>query len=161
MYSLSYFLGLEAYCIIRILQQIGSLDFHRGTCAFTSCWLCSLSPLLQRTQPLLSSYPPRFGRIKNPSCSACGHPSEDTSDLTLHYPAMDPLRARFLATLCRFTTCGPSPGELPSFWGFMVFRQASSLGRVRVETTTPSTLPNPEAQFAKRQANTAQLYTYE
>ena len=33
--------------------------------------------------------------------------------------------ARSLATLYLFTTFGPGPGELPSFWGFMVFRHAS------------------------------------
>ena len=41
--------------------------------------------------------------------------------------------ARFLATLCRFTTSAPGPGELSSFWGFMLSRQAPSLGRGRVE----------------------------
>ena len=29
-----------------------------------------------------------------------------------------------LATLCLFTTSGPDPGELPGFWGSMVFRHA-------------------------------------
>ena len=29
-----------------------------------------------------------------------------------------------LATLCLFTTTGPDSGELPSLWGFMVFRHA-------------------------------------
>ena len=32
--------------------------------------------------------------------------------------------ARSLATLCLFTTSGPDPGELPGFWGSMVFRHA-------------------------------------
>ena len=41
---------------------------------------------------LLSSYLSTIGRIKNPSCSACGHPSQDTSDLLLHCPATDSLR---------------------------------------------------------------------
>ena len=49
-YPLSSFLGLEAYCLIEILRHLGSLDFHRGTCASTSCSLYSLSPSLQRTQ---------------------------------------------------------------------------------------------------------------
>ena len=31
--------------------HIGSLDFHRGACAPSSCSLCSLSSTLQRTQP--------------------------------------------------------------------------------------------------------------
>ena len=41
---------------------------------------------------LLGSYLSRIGRIENPSCSACGHSSQDTSDLILHCPATDSLR---------------------------------------------------------------------
>ena len=41
---------------------------------------------------LLGSYLSRIGRIENPSCSACGHWSQDTSHLILHCPAMDSLR---------------------------------------------------------------------
>ena len=41
-YPLLSFLGLEAYCLIKILRHTGSLDFYRGTCAPSSCSLCSL-----------------------------------------------------------------------------------------------------------------------
>ena len=41
---------------------------------------------------LLGSYLSRIGRIRNPSCSACQHPSQDTSHFILHCPAMDSLR---------------------------------------------------------------------
>ena len=41
---------------------------------------------------LLGSYLSRIGRIENPSCSACGHSSQDTSHLILHCPVMDSLR---------------------------------------------------------------------
>ena len=41
---------------------------------------------------LLDSYLSRIGRIENPSWSACGHSSQDTSHLILHCPAMDSLR---------------------------------------------------------------------
>ena len=41
---------------------------------------------------LLGSYLSRIGRIENPSCSACGHPSQDISHLILHCPATDSLR---------------------------------------------------------------------
>ena len=41
---------------------------------------------------LLASYLFRIGRIENPSCSACGHSSQDTSHLILHCPATDSLR---------------------------------------------------------------------
>ena len=30
------FLGLEAYCLIKILRHTGSVDFYRGTCAPSS-----------------------------------------------------------------------------------------------------------------------------
>ena len=40
---------------------------------------------------LLSSYFSRTGRIENPSCSACGHSSQDTSCLILHCLAIDSL----------------------------------------------------------------------
>ena len=36
---------------------------------------------------LLSFYLSGIGRIENPSCSACGHSSQDTSHLVLHCPA--------------------------------------------------------------------------
>ena len=36
---------------------------------------------------LLGSYLSRIGRIENPSCSACGHSSQDVSHLILHCPA--------------------------------------------------------------------------
>ena len=41
---------------------------------------------------LLGSYLSRIGRIENPSCSACGHSSQDISHLILHCPATDFLR---------------------------------------------------------------------
>ena len=51
-----------------------------------SCLRCNGHSLL------LSSYLSRIGRIENPSCSACGHSSHDTSHLILHCPATDCLR---------------------------------------------------------------------
>ena len=46
---------------------------------------CVLSRLpCNRPSLLLSSYLSRIGRIKNPSCSACKHSSQDTSHLILH-----------------------------------------------------------------------------
>ena len=41
---------------------------------------------------LLGCYLSRIGRIENPSSSACGHSSHDTSHLILHCPATDSLR---------------------------------------------------------------------
>ena len=40
----------------------------------------------------LGSYLFRIGRIENPSCSICGHSSQDISHLILHCPATDSLR---------------------------------------------------------------------
>ena len=37
----------------------------------------------------LGSYHSRICRIENPSCSACGHSSQDSSHLILHCPATD------------------------------------------------------------------------
>ena len=52
--------------------------------------LCVLSRLRCNGHSLLlSSYLSRIGTIENPSCSACGHSSQDTSYLILHYPATD------------------------------------------------------------------------
>ena len=54
---------------------------------------CVLSRLRCNGQGLLlSSYFSRIGRIENPSCSACRHPSWNTSHLILNCPAMDSLR---------------------------------------------------------------------
>ena len=46
----------------------------------------------ERHSLLLGSYLSRIGRIENPSCSACGHSSQDISRLILHCPATDSLR---------------------------------------------------------------------
>ena len=86
---------------------------------------CVLSRLrCNKHSLLLSSYLSRIGRIENPSCSACGHPSQDTSHLILHCPATDSCAAHSLATLCLSTTSGPDLGQLPGFWDSMVFRHA-------------------------------------
>ena len=53
---------------------------------------CALSRLRCNGHSLLlSSYLSRIGRTENPSCSACGHSSQDTSHLILHCPATDSL----------------------------------------------------------------------
>ena len=55
-------------------------------CCVLYCLFCNKHGLL------LGSYLSRIGRIENPSCSACGHSSQDTSHLILHCPATDSLR---------------------------------------------------------------------
>ena len=54
---------------------------------------CVLSRLRCNGHSLfLISYLFRIGRIENPSCSACGHSTQDTSHLVLHCPSTDSLR---------------------------------------------------------------------
>ena len=87
---------------------------------------CVLSRLrCNRHSLLLSSYLSRIGRTENPSCSACGHSSQDISFCTVQQRTL--CAARSLATHCLFTTSGPDPGELPGFWGCMLFRHAPIL----------------------------------
>ena len=69
---------------------------------------------------LLSSYLSKIGRIENPSCSACGHSSQDTTHLILHCPATDslflydlwsrPWRVAWLLGLHSLPSC-PHPWE--------------------------------------------------
>ena len=73
---------------------------------------------------LLGSYLSRISRIENPSCSACGT-RPMTSLISFCTVQLRTLCATHsLATLCLCTTSGPDPGELPGFWGSMVFRHA-------------------------------------
>ena len=78
---------------------------------------------------LLGSYLSRIGRIKNSSCSACGHSSR-TSLISFCTVQLQILcAARSLATLCLFTNSSPDLGEFPGFWGSMVFRHAPIPGK--------------------------------
>ena len=53
---------------------------------------CVLSRLRCNGDSLyLGSYLSRIGRIENPSCSNCGHSSQETSHVILHCPATDSL----------------------------------------------------------------------
>ena len=81
---------------------------------------CVLSRLRYNEHSLrLGSYFSRIGRIENRSCSACGHFSSHSalSSCGLFAPLT-------LWRLSVSTTSGPDPGELPGFWGSMVFRHA-------------------------------------
>ena len=61
------------------------LVLPRHICCALSRFCCNGHSLL------LGSYLLRIGRIENPSFSACGHSSQDTSHLILHCPAADSL----------------------------------------------------------------------
>ena len=58
---------------------------------------------------LLSSYLTRIGRIKNSSCSSCGHPSQDTSHLVLHCPATDFLHRSLFGNFLPLYDLWPRP----------------------------------------------------
>ena len=73
---------------------------------------------------LLGSYLSRIGRIENPSCSACGHSSQDISHLVLRCPAMDSLRRSLFGDSLSLYDLWSSPGGLPSLWGSIVFHYA-------------------------------------
>ena len=67
------------------LSATKELVLPRHACCVLSRLRCNGHSLL------LGSYLSRIGKIENPSCSACGHLSQDTSHLILHYPATDSL----------------------------------------------------------------------
>ena len=73
---------------------------------------------------LLGSYLSRIGRIENPSCSACGHSSQDTSHLILHCPATDSLHRSLFGDSLSLYDLWSRPWEFPGFWGSMVSRHA-------------------------------------
>ena len=94
---------------------------------------------------LLGSYLSRIGRIENPSCSACGYSSQDTSHLILHCPATDSLR---------------SLGSCPASGAPWSSAKLPSQGRGRVTTTTDETPVGVKRalriyQRTKQLANTA------
>ena len=87
---------------------------------------CALPGLCCNGHSLLSSsYHPKSGRIKNPSC----RPAEIRFTIPLISFCTVQLRtlcaARSLAIFCLSKTSGPRNGELPGFWSSMVFRYAS------------------------------------
>ena len=84
-----------------VLSQIGGVLSHRNILKhrfsrFPPRNLCSLVTLAVSSRLrcnghslLLGFYLSRIGRIENPSCSASGHSSQDTSHLIVHCPAAD------------------------------------------------------------------------
>ena len=79
---------------------------------------------------LLGSYLSRIVRIENPSCSACGRSSQDTSHLILHCPATDSLRRSLFGDSLRplVQTLGSCPASGAPWYSAM----PPSLGRGRV-----------------------------
>ena len=99
---------------------------------------------------LLGSYLSRIVRIENPAAV----PVDTRPRTPLISFCTVQLRtlcaAHSLATLCLFTTSGPDPGELPGFWGSMIFRHAPSIGRGRVNNNNnicSSLLPKSNPKY--------------
>ena len=69
-----------------LLVSTEELLLPRHVCCALFCLRCNGHSLL--LSPCLS----RTGRIESPSCNACGHPTQYTSHLIVHYPAADSLR---------------------------------------------------------------------
>ena len=106
------------------LRYAGSLDFHQGTCAPSSCSLCSLSSTLQRTQ--LSVRFLSLGLAESRTLPAAPVDTRPKTSL-ISFCAVQ-LRtfcaAHSLANLCLSMISSPHPGKLPGFWGSMVSRHA-------------------------------------
>ena len=82
---------------------------------------------------LLDSYLSRIGRIENPSCSACGHSSQDISHLILHCLATDCLRRSLFGDSLSLHDLWSRPWRVARLLGLHGFRRCSpSLGRGRV-----------------------------
>ena len=79
---------------------------------------------------MLNSHLSRIGRIENPSCSACGFPTQDTSYLTLsHLSSHSYLTSvtdflKFLAAFCLYTTPDTDSAQFSDLWSSMVFFHA-------------------------------------
>ena len=72
----------------------------------------------------LGSYLSKIGRVENPFCSACGHPSQDTSHLILHCPATDSWRRSLFGDSLSLYDLWSRPWGVAGFWGSMVFHHA-------------------------------------
>ena len=122
-----------------ILSHRNSLThrFPRWSCAPSSCSLCPLSSSLQRTLPSVKLLSLKIGRIENPSCSARGHPSHDTSHLILQCPAMDCLGCLLFGNFLSPCDFWSRPlGSCPASGAPWSSAMPSSLGRGRATTTT-------------------------
>ena len=94
---------------------------------------CVLSRLRCNKHSLLSgSYLSRIGRIENPSCSACGHSSQDTSHLILHCPATESFRRSLFVDSLSLRPLVQTLGSCPASGAPWSSAMPPSLGRGRV-----------------------------
>ena len=81
---------------------------------------------------LLGSYLSRIGRIENPSCSACGHSSQDISHLILHCPATDSVPLTLWRLSVSLRPLVQTLGSCPASGAPWSSAMPPSLGRGRV-----------------------------
>ena len=81
---------------------------------------------------LLGSYLSRIGRVENPSCSVCGHSSQDTSHLILHCPATDSMRRSLFGDSLSLRPLVQTLGSCPPAGAPWSSAMPPSLGRGRV-----------------------------
>ena len=82
---------------------------------------------------LLGSYLSRIGIIENPSCSACGHSSQDISYLILHCPATNSLRRSLVGdSLSLYDLWSRHLGSCSASGALWFSAMPPSLGRGRV-----------------------------
>ena len=88
---------------------------------------------------LLSSYLSRIGRIESSLCSACGHPSQDTSHLILHCPATDSAPLALWQLFVSLRPLVQALGSCPASGAPRSSAMPPSLGKGQVTTTTTTT----------------------
>ena len=94
---------------------------------------CVLSRLRCNGHSLLLGFDlSRIGRIENPSCSACGHWSQNTFHLILHCPATDSLRRSLFGDSVSFRPLVQTLGSCPASGAPWCSAMPPSLGRGRV-----------------------------
>ena len=94
---------------------------------------CVLSRLCcNRHSLVLGSYLSMIGKIKNPTCSAGGHSSQDTSHLILHCPATDSLRRSLFGDCLSLRPLVQTMGSCPASGAPWSSAMPPSLGRGRV-----------------------------
>ena len=135
----------QSLVVSLLLSRTGGVLSHRSSLThrfprFPPRSLCSLVMLAVSSRLrcngyslLLGSYLSRIGRIENPSCSACGHSSQDTSHLILHCPATDSLcRSLFGDSLVFLRPLVQTLGSCPASGAPWSSAMPPSLGRGRV-----------------------------
>ena len=101
--------------------------------ALLACPRCVLSCLRCNGHSLLlSSYLSRIGRIENPSCSVCGHSSQDIFFLILHCLATDSLRRSLFGDSVSLRPLVQALGSCPASGAPWSSAMPPSLGRGRI-----------------------------